>query len=211
MRACKTGAVRFPPTVFRPTFGRGLVIAVTALVVMFLVLLVIESGPAALLRGVWPGLLAAAAAWVAFWRPAVAVDVPAITVRNVFRTHRVPWAAIQRLDTKWALVLYTAEGRIGAWAAPAPSRYAVGRIDPRDVRIMADASQPPGNAVRPGDSLATASGAAAFVIHRHWNDLREEGMLDAAPEARRVKTTWNIPVIVVLTTLTAATVAAALI
>ncbi|MGL4243327.1 MAG: PH domain-containing protein [Beijerinckiaceae bacterium] len=203
--------MRFAPAVFRPVFGRGLVIAVAVLVLLFLVLLVIESGPSALLRGVWPGLLAVAAAWAVFWRPAVVVEESAITVRNVFRTHRVPWAAIQRLDTKWALTIHTEQGRVGAWAAPAPTRYAVSSVDPNDIRVIAGAALPPGDAVRPGDTLATASGAAAFVIHRHWSELREEGRLDVDPAARRVRTTWDWPVGTVLGALLVATVVVALI
>ncbi len=203
--------MRLRSATFRPAFGRGLTIAISAVVVLFLVLLVVDQGPTALIRGIWPGLLATVAAWAVFWRPAVVVDEPAVIVRNVFRTHRIPWAAIQRIDTKWALTLFTGEGRIGSWAAPAPSRYAAASVDPNDLRIVAGAALSPGRAVRPGDTLGTASGAAAFVINRHWNELRDDGRLDVEPDARRVRSTWNVPIAAALAALVAATSVAALI
>jgi hypothetical protein len=202
--------MRFEPAVFRPTFGRVLTIVVAALAVATVVALALESGVAGVLRSAWPALLVTAVAWAIFWTPQVRVEEHAITVRNIVRTHAVPWAAVQRIDTKWALQLFTADGRITAWAAPAPSRYAVASVDPNDIRIVSGSALPPGEAVRPGDTLGTASGAAAFLIRAHWNELRDDGRLDVPEAARRVRTTWNLRPIVVLGALLVASLVAGL-
>lgn len=123
----------------------------------------------------WGQLLLVAAAFALFWFPRVDVAEHEVTVRNVFSTAHVEWPAIQRIDTKFALTLYTPRGKITAWASPAPSRYASQVSRTQDARLAASAA---GADPRPGDLLDSTSGAAAFVIRRHWEDLREDGHLD---------------------------------
>ncbi|WP_207453495.1 PH domain-containing protein [Herbiconiux sp. SYSU D00978] len=201
--------MKFQPARFRPAFGRVLTVVVAALAALTVALIVVEGSLAALAIQIWPALLVVAIVWALFWRPELAVEEHAITMRNVFRTHHLPWAAIQRIDTKWALVLFTEQGAYTAWAAPAPSRFAVGNVDPNDLRVISGSALPRGEAVRPGDVPSTASGAAAFVVRRHLVDLQEDdAFAGLSPEARRVRSTWNVLPIAVLAALTLASVVA---
>ncbi len=63
-----------------------------------------------------------------------------------------------------------------------------------------------GGAIRPGDLLETPSGAVAFVIRSHWDDLRESGALDAGVEPGSVRRDWHWATIVVMGALAVATV-----
>jgi hypothetical protein len=63
-----------------------------------------------------------------------------------------------------------------------------------------------GFAPRPGDLLETESGAVAYVIRRHWDDLREAGHLDAPVlEGGRLRRDIHWVTIAVLSGLTVAT------
>lgn len=199
--------MKFQPARFRPTFGRVLTVVVAALAALTVVLIVLEGSLEQFATQVWPALLVTAIVWALFWLPELAVEEHAVTMRNVLRTHHVPWGAIQRVDTKWALVLFTEQGRYTAWAAPAPSRHVVGSVDPTDLRVISGGALPRGEAVRPGDVLSTASGAAAYVVRRHLTELQEDGAFaHLSPEARRVRSTWNVLPLAVLAALTLATV-----
>ncbi|MCY7413392.1 MAG: PH domain-containing protein [Salinibacterium sp.] len=138
-----------------------------------------------------------------FWFPSVRVAEDMITVRNVFLTVRIPWAAIQNVDTKYALTITTSSGTITAWASPAPNRYAAQVGNTADARLAASATGP---AVRPGDLLSTASGAPAYLIRRHWEELREDGVFEARGDDIAVTRDIHWTTIAVLGSLTIATV-----
>jgi hypothetical protein len=167
--------MRFAPTSFRPAFGRVLSIVIALIALGGLISFVAVGDGAGLLRYGWGLLLLAALTFALFWLPSLDVAEHEVTVRNVFSTVHVPWPAIERIDTKYALTLYTPRGKVAAWASPAPSRYASQVSRTRDARLAAAAA---GTDPRPGDLLDTMSGAAAYVIRRHWDDLREDGHLD---------------------------------
>ena len=156
-----------------------------------------------LVRYGWPLLLLAALALALFWFPSLDVAEHEVTVRNVFSTTHVPWPAIQRIDTKYALTLYTTGGTVTAWASPAPNRYAAQAGNSADARLAARAS---GTNPRPGDLPGTLSGAAALVIRSHWEDLRETGRLDAGVEPGSLRRTIHWPTIAVLSVLVVASV-----
>jgi hypothetical protein len=156
-----------------------------------------------LVRYGWGLLLLAALAIALFWLPSISVAEHEVTVRNVFSTVHVPWPAIQRVDTKYALTLFTPLGKIAAWASPAPNRYATQLSTSSEARLAAEAV---GSSPRPGDLPSTSSGAVAFVIRRHLEDLREDGHLDApVVEAGALRRVIHWPVIAVLGTLLLAT------
>ena len=174
-----------------------------AIIAVFgLVGFIIAGDGEGLARYGWGMLLLIAVAYALFWRPSLDIAERAITVRNVFNTVTVPWPAIQRIDTKYALTLYTREGTVAAWASPAPNRYASHSAAASDARLASNGM----GAVRPGDLLSTGSGAAAFVIRRHWEELRDDGLLDASYEAGSVRRDIHWPVIIVLGVLLVATV-----
>src|SRR5215218_11009719 len=122
--------------------------------------------------------------------PELRVEEHEVTVRNVLRTVHIPWNAIERIDTKFALTLYTAEGKVDVWAAPAPSRYAVRTMTESESRRVAESARAAGGSIRPGDSLSSSSGAAAHVIRLHWEQLRDDGAFDAGPP-HAVRVQWH--------------------
>lgn len=196
--------MRFAPTTFRPLFGRILAVAVGVVVVLGLAGFVVAGDLASLARFAWGPLLVAAAGFAAYWFPSISVQEHEVTMRNVFSTVHVPWPAIQRVDTKWALTLYLPGGKkVAAWASPAPNRYAAQVGASKDTKL---AAQGQGGAIRPGDLLETPSGAVAFVIRSHWEDLRESGVLDAGAEPDSVRREWHWGVIITLAVLAVATV-----
>ena len=179
------------PVFFRPRFGRALTVASASLCAVGLVATVADSGAPAL-RYLPALVLPAVVVWALFGRPAVVVSDAGVEVRNVTRTVHLPWPAIQRIDTKYALTLYTAYGVYAAWAAPAPSRMQTLGAAPGDLRHLPESSYGPGG-VRPGDLVGTASGDAAALIRRRWEELRDAGHLeDARLERERPLVRWHV-------------------
>lgn len=192
--------MRFAPVSFRPTFGRVLSVIVVVIAATGLVGFVIAGEG---LRYAWAMLLLAAVALALYWFPRLDVAEHEVTVRNVFSTVHIPWPAIQRVDTKYALTIDTTEGRVTVWASPAPNRYATQSATRSGAKLAGDQA---GFAPRPGDLLETQSGAAAYVIRRHWDDLREAGLLSAGVEPGSVRRDIHWTTIIVLGVLTVATV-----
>ena len=92
--------------VFRPAWGRVLSVLVAVVCAASLVVLAVADGWEAW-RAVPPLALVAGACWALFWRPAVVVSDGGVQIVNVLRTIVLPWPAIERVDTKWALTLFT--------------------------------------------------------------------------------------------------------
>lgn len=162
---------------FRPSSGRVLTIGAVVLAAVGAVATLVQS-PAAGLRALPAFVLAPLLVWAFFGRPAVVVSDGGVEVRNVLRTIELPWPSIERIDTKYALTLYTAYGAYAAWAAPAPSRSQTLNAVPSDTRHLPETSYI-GGGIRPGDLVGTASGDAAAYIRRRWEALRDAGHLDA--------------------------------
>lgn len=154
-----------------------------------------------LLRSGWWLLLLAALTWALYWLPVVDVLEHEVLVRNPLATWHVPWPAIERIDTKWALTLYTPRHKIEAWAAPSSGRFTVFTVGPEDTRVTETARL--AGSIRPGDTLSSESGAAANQIRRHWEQLRDDGLLDASADHSRVRRDWNVRTIAVLSVLVA--------
>lgn len=154
-----------------------------------------------LLRSGWWLVLLAAVAWALYWMPAVEVLEREVVVRNPLSTWHVPWPAIERIDTKWALTLYTPRGKIEAWAAPSSGRFTVFTLGPEDTRVSETARL--SGSIRPGDSLSSESGAAANQIRRHWEQLRDDGLLDIPLESGALHRALNTRTIALLSVLVA--------
>jgi hypothetical protein len=170
--------VRFQETTFRPLFGRILSVVIGVLGLASIAVTVVEGDLALTLRTASVVGLVVLLTFAAFWFPGVAVREDAIEVRNVFTTSVVPWAAIRRIDTKWSLALTTDRGTVSAWASPAPGRYSTLSMTQGDVRRAAESGRAGSGSIRPGDSPTTDSGAAALVIRTHWEQLRDDDLLD---------------------------------
>lgn len=183
---------------FRPVAGRVLAGTVIGLCALALVISVVQSGSAAIwLYGPWLALISLAV-WASYWNPRVSIDDAGVHLVNVLRTIDLPWPAIQRIDTKWALTLITAYGTFPAWAAPAPSGIATARAARRShIKGLPESTYGPGGSVRPGDMPSSPSGAAAAAVRARWEQLRDAGHLDDPRlESRTAPVHWHWPVII---------------
>jgi hypothetical protein len=180
---------------YRPVFGLILTCVVVALCVVGVAGLVVSGDMADVARGIWPLLFAGTAVVALFWRPRIVIDDGGVTVVNVFRTFDVPWAAIERIDTRYAVTLFTASARIAVWAAPSPGIRGATTISKRDVSNLTESSYGPGGSVRPGDSVSSPSGQVAFVLRRRWEELRDQGSLGLdSPAPTGTSTSATTPV-----------------
>lgn len=164
---------------YRPLFGRILAATIVVLCAGGLAGLVVAGDWSGLWRTFWPLAFFSSLAVALFWRPGILIEDHAVTVVNVLRTIVVPWPAIVRIDTRFSLTLFTPERRIPVWAAPSPGIRGAVAIERPDVRNLGESAYGPGNSVRPGDSVSTASGQVAFVLRRRWEALRDAGHLDS--------------------------------
>ena len=161
------------PVTFRSTFNK--VLCIIAWAALGAVLVVVLLTPGGLQRPfVALGLAAVAAiVWAVLWSPHVRVDDDAVTIANVLREIRVPWAALIEVDTKYSLALRVPGRLFGATAAPAPGQLAGLRAS-RSHRGRAVGR---GDLVRPGDLTTSDSGRAAELVRERWDRLREAGAI----------------------------------
>ena len=143
-------------------------------------------------------------AWLLFWNPSVEVSDEGVVVDNIFKTHKLNWSAITRIDTKYSLTLETKERTIQAFGAPAPSRYAGFMANKTEAEHLPESSFVGKGLVRPGDLTSSDSGVAAYIIRSHWEKLRDLNKLN---ETSSVKSKWVIWRIVVFLCLSAVAVA----
>jgi hypothetical protein len=202
--------VRLPETaVLRPTSGKVLTVVIGLFAAVGLFSFVF--------RGEWRdalGFTPLAAAvvyvcWLLFWYPSVTVEPSGVEVRNPLRTFHVSWPAIVRIDTRYALTLFTkTTKKIVAWSAPSPSRYAgintvrpdLSSLGPARSRTNTDADSglvaPQIDSVKLGDVPRSESGIAALHVRRAWAALRDAGYLDSGVlEGTGVVTRWNTVVL----------------
>ena len=193
-----------PPVEFRARSGPVLTVVVAVVCAVALVSTLLDD-PAAALRYTPALVLPAVLVWAFLGRPAVIVSDAGVRLRNVLRTIDLPWPSIERVDTKYALTLYTAYGTYSAWAAPAPSRVQTMGSSRDDLRHLPESAYI-GGAVRPGDLLSSASGQAAAYIRRRWQELHDAGNLDGARlESDRPRVRWHVLPILAVVLLAAAT------
>jgi hypothetical protein len=191
----------------RPRFGKVLSIAVWLIAAISIVTLVATLDPGRILHFAWGLLLLAFGAWLLFWRPAVIIEPFGVSFVNLLRTRRISWPAIQRIDTKYALTLYTPAGSFSAWAAPAPGRGSLNKASRQDLRGLPESTYGSGGSVAVGDVPTSDSGAASLVVRRHWEELRDAGHLDSGVvEGTGVTTTWHVYSAAVLGVLVVATI-----
>jgi len=201
--------VRLPETaVIRPTSGKVLTVVIGLFAAVGLFSFVY--------RGEWRDALGFTPlavvvvylCWLLFWYPSVTVEPSGVRVRNPLRTFQVSWPAIVRIDTRYALTLFTrTTKKIVAWSAPSPSRYAgintvrpdlsglnpnLGRTSDGVEAQREGLTRPAVDSVKLGDIPRSESGLAALHVRRAWTALRDAGYLDSgALEGTGVVTRWN--------------------
>jgi len=212
----------FETAEYRPGFGRGLAVAIAVLGGAAIIWGLITNA-AAIAPFIAPILLVVVLTWAAYWRPAVVVTPAGVELRNVTRTIDLPWPTIQRIDTKFALTLYTAYGVYSAWAAPAPGRSGaagiyqeqnpglVGRGLGGPVRASRDATRNlpestySGGTIGLGDLATSPSGSAAMLVRRRWEAMRDAGLLDdPRVERDRPRVRWHAATLAAIAVLAAA-------
>lgn len=179
----------------RPAFGRWLCIATWGVCVFGFARELTDGPHPALQSAPWFALVALTV-WAAYWRPCVQVDDGGVHLVNVLRTIDLPWPSIQRIDTKWALMLYTAYGSFTAWAAPAPGVRSAARLQTGPRAALPESAVSDGVSIRPGDLPGSSSGDAALLVRRRWEELRDAGHLeDPQLEFGRPPVHWHTSVI----------------
>jgi hypothetical protein len=179
--------------VYRPTFSRILAVITSVICLVGLIIVLIQDGIGEALQVVPWLLLAAGAAWMVFWYPAVHVDDGGVRLINVTRTIDLPWPSISRIDTKWALALVTSYGTYTAWVAPAPSRMSARKLSRQESGALPESTYVAKDTIRPGDAPGSPSGDVALVIRRRWDALRDAGHLDNPRlEADRPRVHWHV-------------------
>ena len=203
--------VRLPETtVLRPTSGKVLTVVIGLFAAVGLFSFVF--------RGEWRdalGFTPLAVAvvyfcWLLFWYPSVTVEPSGVQVRNPLRTFQISWPAIVRIDTRYALTLFTrTTKKIVAWSAPSPSRYAgINTVRPDLSGLNQTIGQkraeldgtgltaPKAGSVKLGDTPRSESGLAALHVRRAWAALHDAGYLDSGVlEGTGVVTRWNTVVL----------------
>ncbi len=143
-------------------------------------------------------------AWLLFWQPHLEVSEQGVIIVNLLRTHRIPWSQIVRIDTRWALELYTEKRKYTAWSAPAPGRHTSMLASADQGEHLPKSSYVAGT-VRPGDLVNTDSGSAAARIRALWEQRKDEAVTEEE------QTSWSKAKLIVLLVLLAATAALSLI
>lgn len=161
---------------YQPGSARGMTIGVAVVAAVALAMTALDDMGAAL-RYLPTFLVVPAAVWAFYGRPAVIISDGGVALRNVLRTVELPWPAIQRIETKYALTLETAYGPYNAWAAPVPGRTLASNRTHITMRHQPESAYAAGG-LRPGDLEGSPSGDASAYIRRRWEALRDAGHLD---------------------------------
>lgn len=186
------------PRVFRPFFVRVLSVVVWALLGIFL-LQSLRGGPDAVLRTAPALALVAVGAYALFWRPAVEVDDDGVTLLNVLRDVRVPFAALDAVDTRFALALHSGDRRFSAWAAPAPGRTSSMGLARREASGVEHLGVDVSEGLRASAAPNSDSGGAALLVQHRWERWRAETAGRAAATSDDIPhVRWNVPVAVLL-------------
>jgi hypothetical protein len=175
---CEAGRMTTEHYRYRPLFGRVLTVAVAVICVIGVVGLVVLGDWANLGTTIWPLLFFAVLVFALFWRPLISLDERGLTVVNVFRTVFLPWAALERIDTRYTLTLFTPTRKVPVWAAPGPSARRSTETDrgvasdrgaagPASLRI-ADAVTERWDALREAGALTESDGEAGVTVRTHW-------------------------------------------
>jgi hypothetical protein len=194
----------FQQVTFRPLPSRILAIITIAVCAGGLGAVVWQD-PLAALRYGWGLVLLGIGAWALLWRPSLRIEEHGITVVNVARTLFVPWPAIVRVDTRFALTLHTAERAVTVWVSPAPGRHRAFGLSRRDFQGITESARGEHGSVRPSDALSTTSGGLAHVIRSRWELLRDEGTFDAGRDPDATRETWHVGTIAALAAAAGAT------
>jgi hypothetical protein len=110
--------------------------------------------------------------------PAVSVGESKVVIINPLTRHEIGMAAIEDVDTRFALTLKGEFGKVLAWAAPAPSRLRHRSHPKEDFTFM---GLKEGQEVRPSDLPSTISGSFALQVRRAMAEKPTDGSYKRSP------------------------------
>jgi hypothetical protein len=160
------------PYRYRPLFGRVLAVAVAVICAVGAIGLTVLGDWVNLATTVWPLLFFGVLVYALFWRPMISIDDRGLAVVNIFRTVFLPWSALERIDTRYSLTLFTPTRKVPVWAAPGPSARRTTVADrgvgggPASLRI-ADVVDERWDALREAGALATTDREAGVTVRVH--------------------------------------------
>jgi len=161
-----------------------------------------DGGVTALLRALPFAAAAALAAWCVGYRPHVRLDDEGVLVVNPFATHRVPWAALIEIRTRFACTFVTPHRAVEAFAAPGPGRYAAAHATSVDLRSVRRDGFDHRRTVSVGEVGRSSSAIVATQARRRWERLVESDALElGAADDVPVTSTLDVTAVVVLTAL----------
>lgn len=195
------------PVVLRPVGVRVLAVATWVLLLFAVVVTALGDLPSAL-RLLPFAVLAALVVHALFWRPRVAVDGDGVTLVNVVRDVRIPFARLEDVRTRFALTLDTSEGSYTSWSSPAPGRTSSWGLTRKDAGGVQAMGTPVDQGLSASAAPNTDSGAAALLVRHRWDVWREHG---GASGAGPVTREWNLPVVLAAVVLAALCVLAAVV
>jgi hypothetical protein len=161
------------PYRYRPLFGRVLAVAVAVICVVGIIGLAVLGDWVNLGTTVWPLLFFGVLVYALFWRPMISIDDRGLTVVNIFRTVFLPWSALERIDTRYSLTLFTPTHKVPVWAAPGPSARRTTAAErgvgggPASLRI-ADVLDERWDALREAGALTDTDREADVTVTAHW-------------------------------------------
>jgi hypothetical protein len=186
--------------IFRSRFGQVITWLVGLIMLLALVATGLQSGFWSIAVSIAPAALAVFITWMLFYNPRVEVTEAGVRLINVFREVFISWGAIDRIDTRWALTIYSGASKYSAWGAVAPGRHTALFATKDEGSHLPESTYLAGT-VRPGDLITTDSGAAAAEIRRAWEKTRGQKLVS------EVKIKWHSGAIITLSILIGMTVA----
>jgi hypothetical protein len=178
-----------PPGVYRPSGVRVLAVTWWVLAVVLGGDLLLRGSAGAALVGVALLALSCAVVHAMFWYPAVLVDDDGVDLVNVARRVRLPWSAVEAIDTRWALSLDAAGRRWTSWAAPASGR----RLRPV-TRRETPWAEPGAEGIAGSRAPGSSAGEAAVLVGTRWQTWRDRHGAGTV-EVRAPQVSWNAPVL----------------
>ncbi len=193
--------------------GRVLSSTAIAFIVVGIGASVIEGGIA--LLNIPPLALIGTVAWALYWMPSVSVSEDDVTFRNVLRTVRIPWGAIESVETRRGLTIVADGSTHRAWAAPAPGLLSTLGSSGADLLAL------PGSArmrepLQPTSRARSERNASSLVLER-WEEFQKEqrleyrahaeaGQPDTRPATASAAVRWHLVTITAVLVLAVATV-----
>ena len=113
------------------------------------------------------------AVFAVFGRPRVIVSATGVLLVNVSRDIDIPFGALAKVDTQYALTLTTVDGRrFQAWAAPASGRIGASRVTDEERKALS--WNGPLDEIPSSAALRSDAGAVAVAIRRRWQPRADD-------------------------------------